>query len=403
MTTLIQADYERLNEISARFGQQAEATQRTNEQIRQSADTLLNGNWEGRGSNAFHAEMIDEVYPALARFSASLDEARRVTQQLVVIVQTAEEEAALPFATDQAEPSTTVEAKSYTHGNNRSPRQSANPLSNTAAWERPSSEQIDELFSPDEMDELIGYQHPVTYPEAMGEAMSSLFRIPPLAPQAAETQALLQEMANAYGENVSASYLEEQYGRYVTLFNEAYPNGEGPQTPFNLEPAITAPLPGLPAMPTLESKNFWGTTWQMRYGKVVGDALNIDPVFGAMLNPTGGLVGLGEYAITVGEDEGLGYHGTFHDAAGYLYNYHQTGPGYDYLNMEGHRDTGHPLTGQQSGIPYWNDRLPGTSITEFASDLSAPAIGAISDYGMFMPIGVQVQALWDGLTNALDF
>jgi hypothetical protein len=111
--------------------------------------------------------------------------------------------------------------------------------------------------------------------------------------------------------------------------------------------------------------SFMGSNTQMRYGSVVGDAFGIDPVFGAMLNPTGGLVGPGNWAIA-GDDTAVGYHGVVHDAAGYLHNYHSAGPGYDYLGSEG-RDTSSPLSGQRDGIRYWRDATGGPS------PISAPA------------------------------
>ena len=404
MTPLIQADYEQLAQIAARFGLQRQATQSIQQQIRQQVDTLCPEHWEGHGSQAFQSEMTDDIYPAINRFIQSLHEAQQITQQIVLVMQAAEQEASIPFKAS-APPSEPVPNAPRRYGNGRSPRSFANPRVNTTpAWERPTEEQVNDLFSPEKMDELIGYQHPITYPEAMGDAMESLFRIPPLAPESAETQALLQEMATAYGGDVTTDYLGQQYEQYVTLFNEAYPEGEGPAVPLNIAPTFSSPLPGLTPMLTFEQTDFWGTTWQMRYGKVVGDALNIDPVFAAMLNPTGGLVGPGRYAIPVGEDEGLGYHGAVHDAGGYLYkHHHQLGPGYDYLNMERHRDKDNPLTGQQSGIAYWNDHIPGTSKTEIMSDIAAPHMGLFNDYGMIAPLGAQAGAVWESFTNLLDF
>lgn len=93
----------------------------------------------------------------------------------------------------------------------------------------------------------------------------------------------------------------------------------------------------------------------MRYGSVVGDAFGIDPTFGAMLNPTGGLIGPGNWAVAGGKSA-VGYHAVAHDAAGYLYNYHKVGPGYDYLGQEG-GDPSSPLTGNRSGIAYWKNAL----------------------------------------------
>jgi len=116
--------------------------------------------------------------------------------------------------------------------------------------------------------------------------------------------------------------------------------------------------------------DFMGSTSQLRFGQVVGDAMGVDPVFGALLSPSVGLVGPGNIAFD-GNDSAVGYHGAVHDAAGYLYNYHDQGPGYDYLGLEG-RDTSSPLSGQRAGISYWRDHVPdrstGQKMTDAASD-----------------------------------
>jgi hypothetical protein len=102
--------------------------------------------------------------------------------------------------------------------------------------------------------------------------------------------------------------------------------------------------------------DFLGSNPQLVYGKVVGDAFGIDPVFGALLNPTGGMVGPGNAALHMDDDDPTGYHGIVHDAAGYMFNFHNQGPGYNYLGTE-QRDTADPLTGQQSGMRYWHEKL----------------------------------------------
>jgi hypothetical protein len=110
-----------------------------------------------------------------------------------------------------------------------------------------------------------------------------------------------------------------------------------------------------------EQSEFMGSNWQLRYGKVVGDNLGIDPVFGAMLNPTGGMVGPGNkgkppdawYMPTP-----VAYHGAYHDAAGYLYNYQKidekkVGTGYNYMQSPLGLSTANPLAGQGTGIAQW--------------------------------------------------
>lgn len=124
---------------------------------------------------------------------------------------------------------------------------------------------------------------------------------------------------------------------------------------------------------------FVGSTTHLRFGKVVGDHFGIDPVFGALLNPTGGIPGEGNKAAP---GAGIMYdpdnpedpvvkHGVMHDAAGYLYNKHgKKGPGYDYLGTE-KRDTGDPYVGQSSGINYWIDKSDRTTdkLLSLAPDL----------------------------------
>jgi hypothetical protein len=71
------------------------------------------------------------------------------------------------------------------------------------------------------------------------------------------------------------------------------------------------------------------------------------------------MVGPGNQAVQLDDDDPTGYHGIVHDAAGYLHNYHDQGPGYDYLGREaakGH-STDDPLTGQQAGMRYWHEKL----------------------------------------------
>lgn len=101
---------------------------------------------------------------------------------------------------------------------------------------------------------------------------------------------------------------------------------------------------------------FMGSVWQLRYGKVVGDQLGIDPVFGSLLNPTGGLVGPGNKGVAPDAwymPESVAYHGAYHDAMGYLYNYHNEGPGYNYMHSPIGLGTANPLAGQATGIMQW--------------------------------------------------
>ena len=141
---------------------------------------------------------------------------------------------------------------------------------------------------------------------------------------------LLDRIADIRG--VNRGDFRDQYQTYLNLSQNAGPNGG-----INLS----------------KHGDFLGSTASMRYGAVVGDVFGIDPVFGSLLNPTGGLVGPGNLSYEPGDNDAVGYHGIFHDAAGYLYNFHdRLGPGYDYLNREPFPTT-FPGTGQIGGISWW--------------------------------------------------
>lgn len=106
----------------------------------------------------------------------------------------------------------------------------------------------------------------------------------------------------------------------------------------------------------IKQRDFMGSNWQLRYGKVVGDRLDLDPSFAAMLNPTGGLVGPGNMGWRpdgVLMPESVAYHGTYHDAMGYLLNYQKQGPGYNYMESPFGFAKDNPLAGQSTGIAQW--------------------------------------------------
>ena len=107
--------------------------------------------------------------------------------------------------------------------------------------------------------------------------------------------------------------------------------------------------------------DWWGSTEQLRFGKIVGDAFGIDPVFGSLLSPTGGRVGPGDSKILHWgnrNDEAMNYHGQVHDAGGYLFNYHNSLPGYTYLDTDASdSQRGNALDGQIQGYFMWRDLL----------------------------------------------
>lgn len=94
---IIQARYEALDTVAQRFAQQAEAQRQMERAVAQALAPLQAGGWIGRGVQAFLGEMRGEVTPSLARLTAALQEAQRVTMQMSQALRAAEEEAARLF------------------------------------------------------------------------------------------------------------------------------------------------------------------------------------------------------------------------------------------------------------------------------------------------------------------
>ena len=53
----------------------------------------------------------------------------------------------------------------------------------------------------------------------------------------------------------------------------------------------------------------------------------------------------------------IAYHSAVHDAFGYMLTYHQTGPGYKYLDNAATQGRDKPLSGQLAGIRFWRKVL----------------------------------------------
>lgn len=183
------------------------------------------------------------------------------------------------------------------------------------------------------MKDLVGVELPGMRDKKLGNAMKALSQ-PDL--DGDSLNQALEQVAKSRQRPVEE--IRAEYEIFKSLREEAA------KTPPPIESLHPIHQRYYPASPT-----------QLRYGKVAGDALGVDPVFGSLLNPSGGLVGPANQAFD-GGNSALGYHAVVHDAAGYLYRYHGVGNGYDYLKQEG-RDTTSPLSGQRSGIRFWNQTL----------------------------------------------
>lgn len=370
----IRADYDELMKLAAKWAQEAQACSAMLQTIRQAMETLQGGDWVGQGANAFYAEMNGQVIPALRRLIAALEQAAAVCRQLAALFKKAEDEAAAqlkkqsggggggapaPGAPSNSDPDDPEESSGggggggdqVGGGGGGADRGGAGApeAANVTGDSNPLlARDTKSLFQDDYMKGLVGSSYTGADSQRLNNAMETLAT----NPTGAKLDATLQEIADARGRPVEQ--IRSEYNKFLEVRQQAID---------------TARAKGIEPPPPLSfaHPNFMGSTSQMRYGQVVGDAFGIDPVFGAMLNPSGGLVGPGNWAVDMGESP-VGYHGVVHDAAGYLYNYHNTGPGYDYLGREG-RDTSSPLSGQREGIAYWRQSMggfnPGSAASEY--------------------------------------
>jgi WXG100 family type VII secretion target len=329
---IVQADYEALDTIARRFQQQAQQTQATKQRVDRNASALRNGGWLGQGSAAFFQEMEREVNPAVQRLIDALGEAQQVTLQVKTLIRAAEEEAASVFKGDGSD------GNGHAVGNGQDPFVVTVPdgaMSGFMAGTQSSDELVvknpKEVFSESYMEKFIGSHHQGEDSRQLNQLMEDLLKSNPADQQ--RVNSLLDRIADTRG--VDRETFREQYQTYLNLRRNAEANGT--VDPIDLS----------------KHGDFLGSTASMRYGAVVGDIFGIDPVFGSLLNPTGGLVGAGNSSYEPGDNDAIGYHGIFHDAAGYLFNYHdKLGPGYNYLGREPF-PTSNPLTGQIGGISWW--------------------------------------------------
>lgn len=196
----------------------------------------------------------------------------------------------------------------------------------------------DEVFQEDYMDSVMESTPKGADSLDLNEAMENLLR----SPDGPNATSYLQIVSTETG--MSLSQTQSQFKKFQALQQQQRNTSQ--QTGYPLPESIDEESHG----------SYMGSTASLRYGKMVGDHFGINPVFGAMLNPTGGIVGPSNTQLYDGDpDDPIVKHGIAHDAAGYLLNYHGDGPGYDYLRQEG-RDTTNEYVGQQSGINYWLDK-----------------------------------------------
>lgn len=102
---IVQAQYEELEQIAARFAAAAEQQQALQERVNRQVEVLRSGSWQGKGVAAFLSEMDGEVGPAEKRLSDSLYRASETTLSAKLMLFAAEQKAAQLFQNrEQATP-----------------------------------------------------------------------------------------------------------------------------------------------------------------------------------------------------------------------------------------------------------------------------------------------------------
>lgn len=372
--------YEAVEQAGARFQKLHDQQVQMESMIRQMYERLRGGAWQGEAATAFFAEMTDNVFPALKRLQNTLIVSSETAKQINQIFRQAEEEAAKQIVFDGSAASGGTASGGATSGG----ATSGGAASANSANQLPGQVSTKQIFSDDYMNRMVGSKLKGADDPALNTAMET---ITSGKASQAEIQAALAQIAKSRG--LSVEQVTANYEKFKQLQQQqaeiARKNGKP-----------------LPENVNFLHPKFLGSTSSLRYGKVVGDALGIDPVFASMLNPTGGLVGNGNYAVDAGESP-VGYHGIMHDAAGYLKNYHNEGPGYDYLKRE-NRDPRDPLTGQESGIRYWNQKLAYGLIDGNGLNLNKPVQtiiqnGVIESLGNGMGAVVDMKSTYETVKN----
>lgn len=431
---LIQVQYEQLTQMAQRFERLAGDSDQLHQRVRQQVNDLKHSGWVGRGGTAFAQEMEQLVLPAVRRLTAVFEEASQVTHQTIQILQDAEEEAANLFKGSQTPDATIMPVQPgvgtdagimpvkpgvdtdagvmpikpgvgtdagimpvpgvpggvgtdvgimpvsdggigtdagimpvQPEAGGGTPAEGGvgtdagiMPVPDTPTIDDYTIRDPHSVFRESYMNAMIDSPIQGANSAVLNDAMEKLMRQPP--PTGEELENLLAIIAKERGKSLDT--MRSQYQRYLEIAALAK------KPPAELD--ITSEW-----FDFTDNPDHLGSTVSLRYGKVVGDVFGIDPVFGSLLNPTGGLMGPDNgYPFQPAEDRPLSYHAIFHDAGGFLYNSYGIGPGYNYLGLETWRSPGDPLTGQLSGIRYWHQQLDSPGPDAIVEPLIEEAVDA---------------------------
>jgi WXG100 family type VII secretion target len=347
---VIQCNYDSLAEMMISFSREADQTRQLMQTVRQVVNGLQSGGWIGLGAEAFFAEMEHLVFPGVERLSNALSDAGGATKRIAELLRAAEEEAAALFRGGNGAGAGVGGGTGTGVGGAAGGAGGSAPggaAGGTRTYPQPSWPV--NLRDPRQIDSIIRPNIQGANTAELAAVMRFLSRNPtgPALDQA------LSDLARIRG--VPEAQIRADYQRFQELQQQALNSAYGRKN------GISPLADGSSLGDSLRAgDSFWGTTDQLRFGQIVGNTFGIDPVFGSMLNPTGGLVGPGDSILHagLGGQQAVVIHGAVHDAGGFLYNYYGVGPGYHYVPGKLQvLDTSNPLAGQVDGIRFWRDEL----------------------------------------------
>lgn len=93
MADRIEADYEALKQAQQKLAKLVDDVEQIDKHIGRKTLTLRDEGWQSEGSDAFYAEMNDEVAPAIRKLREALERSSNVVGEVAKTFREAEEEA----------------------------------------------------------------------------------------------------------------------------------------------------------------------------------------------------------------------------------------------------------------------------------------------------------------------
>lgn len=97
MATKFRADSSALLQIAKTFGNEADHSRKTIQDLKSKMETLRGGGWKGDSANKFYAEMDSAVLPAYTRLANALSSAQETTNKIQKIAKQAESDSSKIF------------------------------------------------------------------------------------------------------------------------------------------------------------------------------------------------------------------------------------------------------------------------------------------------------------------